>query len=135
MRLLPDRPDSLRVRAAPPDSREFQLHRQLPERGPLRGPAFCPAPAPSGVNRFPDRRKLQMETCTLSGTRNGFDRAPVLLNNSVCDRKAEPRALLRRFGREEWIVDAAQVLGRDAMARVDHFHDHAVFASRILARA
>ena len=47
-----------------------------------------------------------------------FDRAAMLLNDTVCHRKPEAGAFARRLGGEERIVDAVQVLRRDAVPRV-----------------
>src|SRR5579862_4063139 len=69
-----------------------------------------------------------METCTLSRTRYGLDRAPVFLNDPVRHRKTEPGAFPGRFGGEERIVNAAQMFGRDAMPGIAHLNSHAAFA-------
>ena len=59
------------------------------------------------------------------------DRALVLAHDAVGDRQAEAGALADRLGREERIVDARQVLARNARPGVADFgHDSPVFDAR-----
>src|SRR5580698_2090659 len=82
----------------------------------------------SGIYRGPcgsqGYRQLQTETCAAVRAVGNFDRAAMLLNDTVGHREPEARAFMRALGGEERIVDAAQVLRRDSMAGIRYVYFH-----------
>src|ERR1017187_6064376 len=79
-------------------------------RGPCGGPGY---------------RQFQTEAGAAIQPVGNFNRAAMLLNNTVGHRQAESRSFVRALGGEKRIVDAAQMFGGDPMARIGHFHLHA----------
>src|SRR5690242_14565770 len=71
-------------------------------------------------SRAPREGQVEAETRAARAPVGNFDRTAMLLDDSVRHRKAQPRALARRLGGEERIVDAVQMLGRDAAAGVGY---------------
>src|ERR1035438_9016126 len=81
----------------------------------------------SGIHRCPRRRrhgegKLDPEPGAAVAPVGDFDGTAMLLNDTVSHRKPEAGALARRLGGEKGIVDAMDVLRRDALDRVGHYH-------------
>src|SRR3954454_20532961 len=70
-------------------------------------------------------REFQMEGGAAAAPVGHFDRATMLLNDTVGHRKPEPCPLAGGLRREERIVDAVDVLRGNAVARIRHFHTHA----------
>src|SRR5581483_3732596 len=66
----------------------------------------------------PHERKVQTEARPSAAAVRDFYRSAVLLNNPVTHRQAQTRTLARRLGGEERIVDAVQVLRRNAGSRI-----------------
>ena len=80
----------------------------------------------SGGYRLPCRagdgqRKFHTERGAAAAPVGDFDRAAMLLNDTVGHRKSQAGAFARALGGEERIVDAVQILRRDAVAGVGDF--------------
>src|SRR5215472_18285877 len=76
--------------------------------------------------RFPCRaghgsRKFHAEGGAAAASVGHFNGTAMLLNDTVRHAQPEAGALLGALGREEGIVNAVQVLGRDSVARVGDF--------------
>src|SRR6185295_3110005 len=94
----------------------------------------------SGIHRVPLRclrappgfgpGDLEVETSAAAGTIVSFNRACMLLHNTVRHRKPEPGPLARRLGGEERIVDAVKIFGLDAVTGVHYVHARAMFIGR-----
>src|SRR5687767_12130095 len=76
-------------------------------------------------------RQTDGEARALADLAVAGDRAAVFLHDAVRDREPEAGALANLLGREERIVDARQLLGRNARAGVADFDDR---AAAVLAR-
>src|SRR5688500_5318311 len=81
----------------------------------------------SGIYRLPNRagcceREFQMESGAAVAPVENFNRAAMLLNDTVAHGEPETGALARGLGGEERIVDAVDVLGGYAGAGVRDFH-------------
>ena len=74
--------------------------------------AACAPPRSRARERQREREARALADGAVAG-----DRAAVLLHDAVGDRQAEAGALADLLGREERIVDARQLLGRNARAR------------------
>src|SRR5690349_13993427 len=72
------------------------------------------------------QRELHTEGRAAVTPVGNFDRTAMLLNDTVCHGKTESGALARGLGGEEGIVNAVQVLRRDAVAGVRHLHAGAI---------
>ena len=72
------------------------------------------------------QRQRQREPRALPDRAVAVNRAVVLAHDAVGDRQAEARAAADRLGREERIVDARQLLRRNAGAGVGDLGDHAI---------
>src|SRR3954466_7405042 len=95
----------------------------LPEVLEERGADKFKGESTSGMDRIPRQRKLKMEGCAGADRALHVDFPRVFLDDAVGHGEAEPRApLVPRlgsvFGGEERIVDALQVLGCNARARI-----------------
>src|SRR5664280_1472027 len=80
----------------------------------------------SGIHGLPRRSgygegKLDPEPGAAVAPVGDFDGTAMLLNDTVSHRKPEAGALARSLGGEERIVDAMDVLRRNALARVGDF--------------
>src|SRR5208283_1835682 len=79
----------------------------------------------------PGYRQFQPEASSAIRPVGNFDRAAMLLNDTVRDGKTEAGAFVRTLGGEEGIVDAAEMLGRDAVAGIRYVDlDGAAFPPR-----
>src|ERR1039457_4630799 len=72
-----------------------------------------------GPCRDPRRRQFQAEAGAAARPVGNFDRAAMLLNDTVGHREAQPRAFARRLGGKERIVDAMQVLRGNPRPRIE----------------
>src|SRR5207249_4189101 len=66
-------------------------------------------------------RKIHAEGGAAPAPVGNFDGTAMLLDDAVAHRKAETGAFARGLGGEERIVDAMQVLGRNALSGVGDF--------------
>src|SRR6476660_184385 len=86
---------------------------------------LCGITAASDIDGLPGQRKIQVKRRPLAGTALHANLARVFLDNSVRNRQAESGtpllACLRcSFRSKEWVVDACDMFGRNAAARVRH---------------
>src|ERR1035438_10422605 len=86
----------------------------------------------SGMDRIPQKRKLEMKRCAGVDSTLDMNLSSMFLDDAVRDGQAKPGAaavtrLWRGFGGEKGIVDALEVLGCDAGARVVYHCGDAVF--------
>src|SRR5882762_7410343 len=87
--------------------------------------------AASDMDGLPGQREIQVERRPLAGATLHANLARVFLDDAVGDGKPEHEdealAFLRgSLGREEWIVIADNLLGRDYDSRVESRHRHAI---------
>ena len=123
-RWRPDRPRSLPGSAALPGFRGYPASSSMTRTLPLAGTAadcgivHCQA-AFTGFLARPGTASgnSSMEAGAAAGPADNFDRAAMLLNDTVVTERPRPVPFLRALGGEERIVDAVQMLGRDARAR------------------
>src|SRR5580700_3228091 len=80
-----------------------------------------------GMNRIPQQGKLNVKGCTGADRALHVNFSGVLLDDAVADREAQTGATLVArdvLGGEEGIVDALEVLGRDAGAGIGNHSLH-----------
>src|SRR5579862_1098446 len=86
--------------------------------------------AASDIDCLSDHRKIEIERSAFAGAAFNANLARVLLDDSIADRQTQARAtglsFARCFGREEGIVNAMDVLLRDAGAGIGYLHAHHV---------
>src|SRR6202162_2724624 len=70
---------------------------------------------------LPCQRKLYVETGARARAALYANGTAVLAHNAVCHREAQPGSFPRTFGCEKRIVDALQVLGRNALPAISYF--------------
>src|SRR5215475_14432816 len=85
--------------------------------------------AASDIDSLPHQRKVKIEGCALLGRALDANLASVLLNDAVGDGKPEPGApplavLRRSFGGEKRVVNALNVLLRNAFPGIGYHHAH-----------
>src|SRR5579863_7160473 len=73
------------------------------------------------MHRLPGQWKLYMETSACSGTALDADGAAVLAHDTVRHREAQASSFPGTFGCEKRIIDALQMLGRDALPAISYF--------------
>src|SRR5260370_1295574 len=70
---------------------------------------------------FPERGKLNVEGCALSGSRTYIDLSCMLFDYTVADGQAQACAAAVRFGGEKWVENTMNVLAGNARAGVGNF--------------
>src|SRR6266852_7033531 len=69
---------------------------------------------PLGMDCFPERGKLNVEGCALSGGRTYIDFSSMFFDYTVADGQAQACAAAVRFGGEKWVENAMNVLAGNA---------------------
>src|SRR5947209_1963513 len=87
---------------------------------------LCRGTLPSGSDG-----ELQAERGAAAAPVGDFNGTTMLLNDTVGHRESQARAFARGLGGEEGIVDAVDMLGRDAGTAIGHFNpDARAFSAR-----
>src|SRR5215469_15657821 len=87
--------------------------------------------AASDIDSLPHQRKVEIEGCALLGRALDTNLASVLLNNAIGDGQPQPGApalavLGRSFRGEKRVVNAPNVLLRNACTGIGNHHAHAI---------
>src|SRR5215471_1343393 len=85
--------------------------------------------AASDIDSLPHQREVEIESCALLGRALDANLASVLLNDAVGDGKPQPGApalaiLRRSLGGEKRVVNALNVLLRNAFSGIGNHHAH-----------
>src|SRR6266849_8331065 len=70
---------------------------------------------------FPERGKLNVEGCALSGGRTYIDFSCMLFDYTVADGQTQACAAAIRFGGEKWVENSMNMLARNASTGVGDF--------------
>src|SRR4051794_4140777 len=85
---------------------------------------------PLDMDRFPDCGEFYVEGRAFAGSRANVNFSSVLFNYTVAHGEAQSGAAAARFGGEEWIEDAVNVISRNAGAGVGNLDfDAAIMCS------
>src|SRR5215472_2546704 len=84
--------------------------------------------ASDGIDKLPGRRfhlkpgEFQVEQRAARARIGNLDRAAVFLDDAIGDGEAQARAFARGLGRKERVVNAVEVFGGNAGARIADIH-------------